>query len=261
MSDPTSRASDEIRTRLYREAKGMARPEIRQATIDRLAQACDEIASGRGARTVKAAYGKDFGLGLNPKITPSSIDRYIKARRIKDRSWSGPTRAFLQNDEGLLNYVRAREDERQKPSLPRRASPSRRRLEEALETIPNADDRQFVRLEVERFRRLRNELEILKTGLRKMAPIDIDAILEGRAGIVQGRESGSAEVLAPLVDRLHDEEDMSRIGLAMVGGRLACRTTRQTLVKKKEMEVLKSMVGKTLQLTNDDDTDRWDDED
>lgn len=252
MNEPVGNASGEILGRLYGHAKIMARPEVREATIDRLVQACDDIASGRGAQIVKVAYGKDFGLGLNPKITPSSIDRYIKARRVKDESWSGPTRAFIQNDEGLLSFVRAREDERQKPSLPRRASPSRRRLEESIETIPNADDRQFVRLEVERLRRLRNELEILKTGLRKISPLDIDEILDGRVSILRETADGPTEILAPLVERLHDEEEMSRIGLLMLDGRLACRTTHQTLVKKKELEALKKVAGKTVELPHED---------
>lgn len=243
MVEYTPKASEIILARLRDEAKAMDRPEIRLRTLNRLTQACEDIASGRAANIVKAAYGKDFGLGLNPKITPSSIDRYVRARRAKDDSWSGPTRAFIHNDPGILSFVKACEDERQKPLLPRRPSPPRRRLEEAIETIPSADDRQFVRLEVERLRKTRNELELLRKGLRKIAPIDIDKILEGGVADALGNNGPLIEILAPLVARFLDEEEMSRIGLVLVNGRLACRTTHQTLVKKMEMEALKVATG------------------
>ncbi len=242
MNEPREKASDIIYSRLSKEALDMDRPEVRQGTLERLAQACNDISVGRAAKIVKEAYGKDFGLKLNPKVTPSSVDRYVRARRIKDASWTGPTRAFIQNDPSLLAFVRAYEDERAKPHTPRRSYPSRRRLEEAIETISNDEDRIFVRLELEKLRRTRRELEVLREGLRKMPPIGIERILNRETDDVQV-ESKLASTLRPLVVRLLDYEDMSRVGLEMVDGRLISRTTRQAIVKKAEMDVLLKSVG------------------
>jgi len=77
----TKRASDDILDRLRTQAAGTGKPDVRNATIDRLVEACNAIESGAAADLCKRVFGNDGGLRFNPTINPSTIDRYVLARK------------------------------------------------------------------------------------------------------------------------------------------------------------------------------------
>ena len=164
----------------------------------------------------------------------------MRARRKSDTSWSGPTRAFIQSDQGLLGYVRAREDERT-AKQPRRPQGSGRRIDDIVEGIVDDEARSALRCEVEAGRRARAELDLLRKGLREIAPIPMEQLL------TQSESAGSAPQgepdLAALLDRLTDEEEMSRMGFVVEDGRVLLRATRQVLVRGPELKALRRIAG------------------
>jgi hypothetical protein len=171
------RTSELVLQRLRDSARQMARPEVRNSTINRLQEACNAIESGIAADLVKAVFGKDDGLRLNPRINPSTVEKYVKARGKKDHAWTGPTRVTIAKDSDLLAYVQAREDERLKPHLPKRPSSKRRQIEDAISNLPSMEIRIDLRHELENGRRAQRNLELLTKGLRKIPGIDVDRLL------------------------------------------------------------------------------------
>ncbi|MBK1841655.1 hypothetical protein JHL17_30075 [Azospirillum sp. YIM B02556] len=255
------RASEMVLRRLREGAKRMGRSEVRDATIDRLVEACNAIESGAAANLVKAVTGKDHGLRLNPKINPSTVEKYVKARGKTDKAWTGPTRVTIQKDPDLLAYVEARDDERVKPDLPKRPTPKRRQIEDAISLLPSVEVRMELRHELDAGRAAQRHLDILRAGLRKIPGVDINALLHG-AGAPQieakstlaNGQAGNAipamsdedrGILKMLIDRLNNPDELSRVGMEFENNRVRHKTTRQALVKPAEMALLRRLAGMT----------------
>jgi hypothetical protein len=256
-----AKASEMILQRLRDCAREMARSEVRNATIDRLVDACNAIESTQAATLVKKLYGKNNDLSINPKINPSNVEKYVKARGKTDRAWTGPTRVTIAKDPDLLAYVEAREDERIKPNLPRRPSSKRRQIEDAISKLPSTELRMDLRHELENGRQAKRTLDILTQGLRKIPGIDVDKLLSSsdaqKIGTKQEIDPGPSNekpaaltleernTLRRLLDRLTDRNEMSRSGLELENNRLRVVANKRSIVKPDEMAVLERLTGES----------------
>lgn len=253
----TQKLSEMVVARLREGALHLSRPDVRLATINRLVMACNAIDSGIAAELVKTVTGKEDSLRLNPKINPSNVEKYVRARRKSDKAWTGPTRVTIQKDPDLLSYVEAREAERTKPVLPKRPTSRRRQIEDTISLLPTIEARMDIRHELEGGREAQRVLNLLKIGLRKIPHVDVDALInEPKKGQIEAGRFNTSAPLAPpstvlqtedrnalraLVRRLSDAEELGRAGLELVNERIRNKISLQALVKPAELAVLRRL--------------------
>lgn len=240
----SQKLSEIIFSNLLADAKNFKRPDVRIATLDRLKGACDAIESGKAKNLIAEKQG--YRLASELAITPSNIDRYVRAQ-----NWSGPTRSTIAKNDGessLKPYVQAREDERAKTIIrsPRRPS---QELENALREINSIEARQYVRGLHEQRKAAEARYAALKSGIEKMPAISVDEIL----GVSKAKE----DPLAPqssdrinLADRLSLEEIYEKLTNKLFlskdfnlkfEGSLSHAKTSKRLLTKNEMELLKRL--------------------
>lgn len=256
-----ARASQLILARINDQARTFDKPSVRLASIERLVAACDALESGAAAEAIKSVYGSDGGLGRNPKINPSSIEKYVKARFDQGaRDWTGPTRVFIASDKDLKAYVNAREDERSKPMRTQvRPSDRQKEIEDSISQISSVEMRQMLRHDLEEGRLAKRRLDLLTRGLRAIPAIDVDALLRGsdKGGSSRMRTGTSPEprssgvltgdelrTLQALLTRLNDADEMRRVGLELTGLRLRMAfPPGTTIIRPDEMAVLHRLVS------------------
>ena len=112
--------SGKLMEKLRRDADTLARPVERHRTLDRLLEACNDIASGKARGIVKQGLPEaevNFRRSYT-RIKPPRIEEYVLARRSMDvkagsapSAWTGPMAATIRKDGALLEYVRVRESE------------------------------------------------------------------------------------------------------------------------------------------------------
>jgi len=254
-------ASELIMVRLRGEADHMERPEIRHATLGRLVEACDAIASGEARKVIKQGNPKAEVYFQRPPVSikPPRVEEYVAARRAIDQrngvspsSWTGPVAASLRKEmDGMLAYVRAREEEQGKTRIPKTATP----VEEALESLPDHILKARLRRELAEGRQAVNQLAVLKRAICTLRPtFDIDAFIRGdltesAAPSVQALpaparlvNSGEQEALSALLARLTDDGGLSEFGLTFDGRRVKHRNTRDTLVSPEALSALSKVI-------------------
>lgn len=267
-SDIPAVSATQILERLRIEAQALGRPEQRLATLDRLEEACNDIASGKAAEYVQAAaraepsfkgtYDTYF---KRPPIAirPPRIEEYVKARRTLDQRkgiksiWTGPTGVTIRGEaEGMLAYVRRREAEQDNPGKKVKRSPA---LEDYIDQIPDLSGRQAVRFALDDGREAKRQLHLLKQGLLKIPGIDVHAILGQRSGSsalpapvesaspTLGLSEAETEALQKLVERLTDSTALAGHDLEYDGNRIKNKATKAALVEKPELAVLKRLAG------------------
>ncbi|MDN3564969.1 hypothetical protein ACFQY5_02685 [Paeniroseomonas aquatica] len=252
------RASEHILVRLRSQAETYEKSEVRLGSIERLVTACDAIESGAAAILLCKIEGSDLGLARTPKINPSNIEKYVRARQKQgSQEWTGPTRVFIASDSELKAYVTAREDERLKPAeISKRPSQRQKDIEDTVSQIQSIEMRQIVRHDLEEGRLTRRRLDILTAGLRTLPGIDVDALLRGTPGGSQNRPAIGGEgvsasltlspeekgILKRLLDRLADTAEMARAGLESDGRRLRLAIApRTTIIRPDEMSLLRQL--------------------
>ena len=257
MNDFSVKASANILKRLRDTALSLAKPDVRIATIDRLVDACDAVESGAAADLLEATHGK-MGAGRgNRAITPTTIERYVKARRLKDPEWTGPVRVTVQKDHDLRAYVEAREEERIKPQLPKKPTNRFRQIEGVLSKVSPIEARMLLRHAIEKGREAQRTLDILTSGLRRIPGIDIEQLTQSDSRSeekARNRITTSAPlspsaslhaddraVLKALIDRLQDSDALSRLGLEYENMRIRHKQTKRALVKPDEVALLKKL--------------------
>ncbi|MEC7795456.1 MAG: hypothetical protein VX791_18310 [Pseudomonadota bacterium] len=237
-----------IAERLRTEAQTYAQPERRMATVERLISACNAIARGELVKALSS--GSDRGDPKLRRITAQNIAEYAKTQ-----GWSGPTRTFLSNrSNGLIEYIRARENEREKTGPESKKKP-KTQFESFLDKIEDIETRQYVRHEVERRKQLEQELTIIKNGLKRIPQIDLntlisttDAFRSSTTGASFDLSQGQAtkdqqSILASLVDRLDDTDALRHFGLKDDAGDILSYSNA-LVISKSEMEVLRTMAGR-----------------
>lgn len=250
-------ASELIIFRLREEADRMERPEIRHATLDRLVEACDAIASGEARKVIKQGYPKAEVNFQRPPVAikPPRVEEYVVARRAIDQrkgvspsSWTGPVAASLRKEmDGMLAYVRAREEEQGTTRIPKTATP----VEEALESLSDHVLKTRLRRELAEGRQAVHQLAVLKRAISTLRPtFDIDDFVRGdlaesAAPSVQAlpapprlMNNREQEALSVLLARLTNDVELSEFGLTFDGRRVKHRDTRGTLVSPEMLSAL-----------------------
>lgn len=248
------RLSTTILQRLRQTAAKSARPSIRNATIDRLVQACDAIESGDAETLIRSTFGKTRGILGAQRINPTNLEKYVVARSKTDPEWIGPHRVLLQRDRDLNAYLVAREDEREKPTLPNRPTTQRKLLEDAISKLPTIEMRMDLRYALEDGRQARRLLNLLTAGLRSSTSIDVDSLMAGTSHAPATASNVDALTLSgnviliqqrdqirTLLERLLDAEELARAGLEFENDRIRVKSTKQALIKPSELKVLRDL--------------------
>lgn len=225
--------SDTILARLRQDAMEFGVPEKRLATLDRLKSACDLIADG---------YRIPLEDGVRPqakhvllKINPSNIDKVVRAKR-----WSGPTRSFIANKQnGLIDYVNAREEERLAKSGAQKVLPNQ--SSDLVASISDVETRQAVRREIERRRLAEQELKILKAGLKSIPQIDVDTLLGEAEGSnrrqaalpsTSGDQHENRRRVREFLERFQKGSDLRPMGLKREGADIIAVNNRPVILEE-----------------------------
>lgn len=235
---------------LKEKASESPRPKQRLGTIERVVAACDAIESGEAAKVMKIELGKDYSLRYNPVISPSTIARYIDAKRKQEGPvWSGPKRPTIQNDADLKAYVDAREAERIKPTMPQKKTSQREQIEDVIDSIPRVTDRVLLREAFANLRAAKRENDELSKILKKIDPLNFDKL---RDGLLEGNKATNPEgrpctellsekdmvALKRVIDRLSDDDALSRFRLERSSGCIRHTKTGRVLIEKDELKCL-----------------------
>lgn len=251
--------STKILERLRREAAETGRPDQRNATLDRLVEACDAIADGTAGSVVAKgnAAAKGSFRGESVPINPPRIENYVIARHAIDvqngeeRSpWTGPVASSLRKEmNGMLAYVRARELERRS-----RSSGAEKPASEGWWRLVDGIADEAVRLklirELSEGAEARKSVTALKAAVRLCsASFDIDAYLRGETQPAsQSLPSPSGQLsldaaqrrsLRQLAKRLTDKGELAGFDLEFDGKRVRQRSTKSPLIRAEEVEVLR----------------------
>jgi hypothetical protein len=256
--------SRDILQRLYDEAAHLPRSLIRIATVRRLEEACNDIASGR-ARELAEKAGMDdspFGPPKRAKLDSKAVHHYVKVRARLDAAagvpggeteWTGPHHVTIRDDKnGLLAYLRARQAEAVGLARPRPKATRARDVAEIVAGIESVDDRLLIMDVLEDGYAAMTRYTVLCEALRQIPGIRLEDLLSRGQG---PREAPASEVVAPLaaderrvlrrlVDRLTDEPGLVPFGLRYDGRRvrMAMPPTSQ-LVEKDELDLLRMLSG------------------
>jgi hypothetical protein len=251
---------------LRESANKLARPAERHATLDRLVEACDAIAGGEAHATLmKANSDAEIHFRRRPTLVkPPRVEEYVYARRVIDvtakrpSAWTGPIATTIRKDAGLLEYVRAREQE-QIATVPGKVTPS---VDQTLDMVEDMALRAQLRFILAKARRAEQDLRRLKEGMRKLRPtIDLEQLMAGH--ISTDRQGLPAQPLIPAV--LGDSPDreaillqaltavmklstpglLSKCGLelSVEFGNVVERKTRFELITADELSALRSVTG------------------
>lgn len=262
MSD---QVSDRLLQALRDDAGTRSRPGERNATIDRLVEACDAIVSGKARSLIKAGLPKAemHYMRTVVAIKPPRVHEYVRARYQLDiqarripSSWTGPTATTLRKDSKLLEYVRVREQEQvalAPGNTPRSAA-------QAIDQIGDLGLRTEIRLLFARAMQAEQDLLRLKEGMRRMRPtVDLDSLMSGAVpsfdpaislislpaeGSKVLRKEDISNALAALA-KLTTSSVLTRCGLELNDehGNLIERTTRFELLSRDELNGLRLLVA------------------
>jgi hypothetical protein len=257
--------SDRILVALREDAGKRSRPAERNATIDRLVEACEDIANGRARSVIKEGlpHAEVSFLRACVPIKPPRIHEYVRARfqldlqaRRQHSQWTGPTATTLRKDAKLLEYVRAREQE-QLALVPGKV---KRSADQVIDEISDLGLRTELRLLFARALQSEQDLNRLKEGMRRMRPtLDIDLLIAGKitprdfaqqvTALPSDRSKGPrkddlAHAIAALA-KLRNSSVLSRCGLELNKdhGNLVEKTTRFELLTRQELEGLRALVS------------------
>lgn len=260
-----------ILARLRAEADKLERSDIRHATLNRLVEACDAIASGAARKVIRQGNPQaEIHFQRTPvSIKPPRIEEYVVARRLIDQrndilqsDWTGPIASSIRKESrGLLAYVRAREAEQQITPIPKARAP----VEEALEAIEDRILKMRLRRELAQARQATNELAVLKRAMLTLRPtFDIDSVIRSAGSTLPSDAANPVaaslpetnkkavelvvqppglEALRSLFRLLSDDSQLSEFGLTFDGRRVKHRDTRTTLVSAEALAALSALVS------------------
>ncbi|KFE34105.1 hypothetical protein [Thioclava atlantica] len=245
--EPTT--SSVIEARLRNEAQEFAQPERRIATIDRLTVACSAIARGELVRAQDGSQNRHDPRLL--RITAQNIAAYAKRQ-----GWSGPTRTFLSNrSNGLIEYIRARENERAAVGAEQKRKP-KTQYESLLDQIEDIETRQFFRHQLELRKKIEQELNMIKNGLKRIPQIDLQTLLlaarkpgTDRTFLHSDMSNGDIaeehlSSIQSMLNRFDDIDRLRHLGLKMDQGDILS-FSNSLVVSKSELDALRSILGRS----------------
>src|SRR6185437_667458 len=255
-----------IMTRLREAADKLVRPKERNGTLDRLTEACNDIANGKARAIIKEGLpDAEVSYRRSPVlIKPPRVEEYVSARRALDvkarrmpSNWTGPTATTIGKDTTLLEYVRVREQE-QAALAPGKVSQS---VDQTLDSVEDMALRTELRFVLAHARQAEQDLRRLKEGMRRMRPtIDIDSLIAGRGAVEmpkslevaavsgvralphEGSEEDFKQALI-VVLKLTDPKFLSKFGLEFNAefGNVVERKTRFELITTNELVALRTI--------------------
>lgn len=198
-------ASETMWLRLYEAAqdnlaKGIPGAGARVETLDRLKEMCTAILSGEAIKEAERAK-----ISSRPFLARRVVEKAILAFT-KMRNWTGPHPVTIRKAEDLRSYV-ARRNEESSLGKPKKlnGSPSRR-VDIAIDTISDMDNRDLVRRRIEEGRRDKANLDTLINTIGESFGIDLDSL----PGKILTKESLKNLSGGP------NEEDVARIRKLML---------------------------------------------
>lgn len=259
LSDRIEQTTDEAEKEVLRSCADNAAAYDRSlsplATLARLVEACDAIASGEAAALAQSLGMETdrLRLGRTP-LNSRTVDAYVRLRQADDQKnrrpseWTGPRDATLRRPGDLRRYLEARRDAL--ASKPRPSAGSRaRRLEEIVGSLPSPETRQDMRFALEQGYTAQRELALLRKALETNFPGVNLANLSGQKGQPDERNAQwelSQEVrraLAQLLRKLQDESHLRHFGLTCDGHRLKLSHPPGTqFIEKPEFQALMSLL-------------------
>lgn len=254
----TPRSAEQILSQLRDDAQVCGRPSERLATLQRLEESCDAIASGQAESVIRAGLPEALhNFRRKPVlIRPPRIEEFVLAKRTLDLKakrlpspWSGPMATSLRKDVALLEYVRARAAE-QLAAGGSQAAPS---VEKLLDGVTDVAIRSELRFVLAQGRQARQDLLRLKEAMRKLRPtlpsvdassvgsdcpgMDISSVLPPAADIA--RDATQANALIAF-KKLINPSHLARCGLEYVpsSGCVVERKTRIEFLSRDEVNAL-----------------------
>jgi hypothetical protein len=243
--------SAKIMARLVQEAKDNG-SDRRVGTLARLKEACDDIISGRALQLARKKGWSTTYFHPHRRLVALSVHEYRKLKQsISPRTEPpGPTKDTIAHDEGLSDYLRARDNERNGARPPARKGTRARRADEIILDKLDFNDQTIVRTELEEGRLARLRYSTLAAFFHKLSGVDLrnreSFSFEDVATAIRGQISGEdRQAIASLVTRLHDNRALAEIGLQYEErtGRVMTDLGDLVLVTAGEMRVLVRLSG------------------
>lgn len=257
--------SDQILARLRQDADLGARPKERNATLDRLVLACNDIAGGRARSIIKEGFpdAEAFFRRSPVYIKPPRIEEYVLARRALDvrarrtpSLWTGPMSTTIRKDTGLLDYVRTREQE-QAAVTPNKVVQS---IDHMLDKVDDLALRTELRIVLARAQRDQHDLRRLKDGMRRLRPtIDVDGLIRGptngpfpaaasQAPTLPAPDQASDRMLLTamaFIQKITDSKFLAKFGLEYSPdvGNIVERKTRAEFISSQELTSIRAIVS------------------
>ncbi|MBY5367841.1 hypothetical protein [Rhizobium leguminosarum] len=243
--------SARIMARLVQEAKDNG-SDRRLGTLARLKEACDDIASGRALELARKEGWSTTYFHPHRRLVALSVHEYRKLKQsLSPRTEPpGPTKDTIAHDEGLSDYLRARDGERNGARPPARKGTRARRVDEILLEKLDLNDQAAVRTELEDGRLARLRYNTLAAFFHKLSGVDLrdreNFSFEDVAAEIRGQISGDdRHALSSLVARLHDDRVLAGMGLQYEAhsGRIMTDLGDLVLITASEMRVLVRLSG------------------
>lgn len=127
--------------KLYTELFASASSKKKQTSLVNIKKACDALSS---------KYNK---------LNPASIGQHCEKR------WGTPKEQSIRNNIGYVQYISAREDERPKINITK---------EQEIPVVKDQAAQAIIDLLKDEIKDLKRSIKNLKSGMRQIAPIDID---------------------------------------------------------------------------------------
>lgn len=263
-----SRVAAAIRKRLYKQAAADI-SGTRVGTLNRFFRACEDILTGEALKwATSAPVGADPKAFRSRKLTPTTIDKYVKVRFAIDErdrieaetsgemsipsGWKGPRRETIASDRDMMDYI----SERMKTSAPPSAGDPVRLVHRIIDGIENSADQSALRqameeLHVERAKHVEAKLrlDLVLHVFRTLSGFSFDDVvkdgkIDPTGPLSPGMSAGDRQLMMTLMTRLLDNSFLGQFGLVNRRGRIKMADGDGTdLIFPEELSLLTSLAG------------------
>lgn len=255
--DKESVEAKRIRARLFRDAEGDV-TGLRQRTLQRFFQACDDIVTGEAFRMASRVPGvfdpKPFRAR---KLTATCVGKYIQMRaalcraesKISKNEWTGPVRETIAGDRDLRDYIAARNyglEQLANAKVPLD-------IEIVIDRVTDPGDRRMLRAMMnelsevkDKARRFKVRNDMLLHQFKLLTGVDFTDFVDGKAGpapFAVHKAGGNGAILKRLLERITDNLFLEPFGLTFRNNRVkAYLGDESDLIYPEEMDALKSIL-------------------
>jgi len=220
-------------------------------TLEHLRIMCDSILSDDAAAEARKRKLSPLPF-LNKVINEASVKAFLAMR-----DWKGPIHVTIRGNKDYRHYVQLRVKEAGPTTKRKVIGDPQRRVDAAIDTIPSADERDFVRDEVERGRQAIEQLTTMKDVIATISGVDADRFEDGKLtkdGIREaftGLNVDDAEALRGLLRLLTDNDFLQEFDLKYEYFRVKTVSYGQSaIISVNQMRLLARLAG--FELPSDD---------